>query len=208
MDQAAPRVIPSPDITGVILAGGRGSRLGGIDKGLVLLRGRPLVEHVIAALQPQVGRLLISANRNHEIYARYGLSVVADGIGEYFGPLAGMLAGMRAATTGFILSVPCDTPAPPPDLAARLGAALARARTDVCVVTVGGRLQPVFVLLRRACVDRLQAYLETGGREAGEWMRRERAAVADFSDRADAFANINTADELRRLEDEAGGNSR
>lgn len=208
MSGHSPTPISPRDITGVILAGGRGQRLGGVDKGLVPLRGRPLVEYVIEVLRPQVGCLLISANRNRETYAAYGVPVVADTVGEYYGPLAGMLAALRAAATEFILTVPCDSPAPPPDLAARLGAVLAQARTDICVVSVGGRLQPVFALLRRACADRLQEYLASGGREAGEWMRREHAAVADFSDQAEAFANINTGAELRRLEDEAGGKGR
>ena len=204
MDEVSPMVIPSSDITAVILAGGRGSRLGGVDKGLVVLHGRPLIEHVIAALQPQVGRLLISANRNREIYATYDVPVVADGIGEYLGPLAGMLGAMRAATTGFILSVPCDTPAPPPDLAARLCAGLRQARTDVCIASVDGRIQPVFALLRCTLADRLQEYLESGGRGVGEWMQREHAVVADFSDAADAFVNINTAEELQRLQEATG----
>ncbi len=208
MSGHSPTPISPRDITGVILAGGRGRRLGGADKGLVPLRGRPLVEYVIEALRPQVVPMLISANRNRETYAAYGIPVVVDTVDEYFGPLAGMLAAMRAATTEFILTVPCDSPAPPPDLAARLGAVVAQARTDVCVVSVGGRMQPVFALLRRACADRLQEYLASGGREVGEWMRREHAAVADFSDQADAFANINTAAELQRLEDDAGGKGR
>jgi molybdenum cofactor guanylyltransferase len=112
------------DITGVILAGGRGSRLGGVDKGLVPLHGRPLIEHVIDALRPQVGALLISANRNRDIYASYGYPVIADVMGDYDGPLAGMLSAMRAAGTAYILTTPCDAPSIPADLARRLAEAL------------------------------------------------------------------------------------
>ncbi len=190
------------DITGVVLAGGRGRRLGGADKGLVRLSGRPLVEYVLAALRPQVGRLVISANRNREAYAAYGVPVLADTIGGYCGPLAGMLGAMRAADTPFVLTVPCDAPVLPADLAERLATTLIGARADMCVASCGGRMQPVFALMRCTLADRLQEYLRAGGRAAGAWMRRQRAALVDFSDRADAFVNINTADELRRFERE------
>ena len=129
--------VPISDITGVILAGGRGQRLGGVDKGLVPFRGRPLVEHVISILRPQVGRLVISANRNRETYAAYGVPVIADAIGDFHGPLAGILSALRAADTRFVLSAPCDTPAPPTDLAARLIAALVREQAPIAVATCG-----------------------------------------------------------------------
>lgn len=189
------------DITGVILAGGRGSRLGGADKGLVPLRGRPLIEHVIAMLRPQVGRLVISANRNRETYAAYGILVIADAIGDYHGPLAGILSALRAADTPLVLSAPCDTPAPPSDLAERLIAALVREQTQIAVATCGAHMQPVFALVHRSLADRLQEYLAGGGREAGEWMRRQNAALADFSDKAEAFVNINTPQELQAAEE-------
>jgi len=192
--------IPVSDITGVILAGGRGRRLGGADKGLVPLRGRPLIEHVISILRPQVGRLVISANRNRETYAAYGVPVIADAIGDYHGPLAGILSALRAADTPFVLSVPCDTPAPPSDLAERLIAALAREQAQIAVATCGARMQPVFALVHRTLARPLQDYLVGGGREAGEWMRRQNAALADFSDAADAFVNINTPQELLAAE--------
>ena len=189
--------VTSRDITGVILAGGRGSRLGGADKGLVPLLGRPLIEHVMAALRPQVGRLVISANRNRETYAAYGVPVIADGIGDYHGPLAGILSALRAADTPFVLCAPCDTPAPPSDLAERLIAALVREQAQLAVVSCGARMQPVFALVQRALAQPLQDYLVGGGREAGEWMRRQHAALADFSDAAEAFVNINTPQELQ-----------
>ncbi|MEK7796675.1 MAG: molybdenum cofactor guanylyltransferase MobA [Pseudomonadota bacterium] len=191
--------VAAGDMTGVILAGGRGQRLGGADKGLVQLAGKPLIEYVIAALQPQVGCLVISANRNREIYAAYGFPVIADTVGEYYGPLAGMLSALRAAPTPYILTAPCDAPALPADLAGRLSAALVRKNAQACVAVCDGRMQPVFALLRRALADDLQKYLECGGRGAGAWMHAQRAATADFSDQAQAFANINTPQALAAL---------
>lgn len=193
-------LIAAHDITGVILAGGQGKRLGGVDKGLVPLHGKPLIEHVIAALQPQVGSLLISANRNRETYAAYGFPVIADVIGDYDGPLAGMLSAMRAAGTPYILTAPCDAPRLPADLAQRLCAALARANADAAVAASGGQMQPVFALLSTRLADELQKFIEAGGRGVGEWMRRQPAAVSDFPGGAGVFMNINTPEELRNLE--------
>ncbi len=189
-------------ITGAILAGGRGRRLGGVDKGLVRLHGRPLVEHVIERLAPQVGRLVISANRNRDVYAAYGFPVVADVAGGYRGPLAGMLSVLRAAETPFILCVPCDAPALPADLAERLATGLADVRADACVASCGGRMQPVFALLRCTLAGRLREYLGHGGCAAGAWLRRERAAVVDFPDAVAAFANVNTEEDRELFEKE------
>lgn len=193
--------IAARDVTGVILAGGRGRRLGGADKGLVQFADKPLIEYVIAALQPQVGCLVISANRNRDIYAAYGFPVIADTVGEYYGPLAGMLSALRAALTPYVLTAPCDAPALPADLAGRLSAALVRENAQACVVVCDGRMQPVFALLHRALADDLQKYLECGGRAAGAWMHAQHAATVDFSDQAPAFANINTPQALAALAD-------
>ena len=192
--------IAARDITGVILAGGQGKRLGGVDKGLVMLHGKPLIEHVIAALQPQVGGMLISANRNLEVYSSYGFPVVADVIGDYAGPLAGMRSAMRAAGTPYILPAPCDAPRLPADLAPRLCAALVRANAEAAVAASGGQMQPVFALLRTRLADELQKFLEADGRGVGEWMRRLPAAVSDFPGGEGVFMNINTAEELRNIE--------
>ena len=192
--------IATRDITGVILAGGQGKRLGGVDKGLVTLHGKPLIEHVIAALQPQVGGMLISANRNLEVYSAYGFPVVADVIGDYDGPLAGMLSAMRAAGTPYILTAPCDAPRLPADLAQRLSGALAHVNSDAAVAASGGQMQPVFALLRTRLGDELQKFLEVGERGVGEWMRRLPAAVSDFPGGEGVFMNINTAEELRNIE--------
>lgn len=196
--------VAAADMTGVILAGGRGRRLGGADKGLALFAGRPLVEHAIAALAPQVGDLCISANRNLERYAVYGYRVIPDSVAGYAGPLAGLLSAMEIASTPFVLCVPCDAPAVPADLAARLHAALMRAHADLAVAHDGVRLQPLFALLRRTLAPVLRAYLEAGGREAGRFMRTQAAAIADFSDRPQAFVNLNTPEDLRHPDAPAG----
>ncbi|MBI3575217.1 MAG: molybdenum cofactor guanylyltransferase [Gammaproteobacteria bacterium] len=196
--------VAAGDITGVILAGGRGQRLGGADKGLALLAGRPLVEYAIAALTPQVGDLCISANRNLERYAAYGYRVIPDGVAGYAGPLAGLLSAMDIASTPFVLCVPCDAPAVPADLGARLHAALVREHAVLAVAHDGVRLQPLFAMLHRALAPTLRAYLEEGGRAAGRFMRTQAAAIVDFSDRAQAFVNVNTPGDLRRLDAPAG----
>ncbi len=196
--------VAAGDMTGVILAGGRGQRMGGADKGLALLAGRPLVEHAIAALTPQVGELCISANRNLERYAAYGYRVIPDSVAGYAGPLAGLLSAMEIASTPFVLCVPCDAPAVPADLAARLRAALVRAHADLAVAHDGVRLQPLFALLRRPLAPTLRAYLEAGGREAGRFMRTQAAATVDFSDQPQAFVNLNTPEDLRCLDAPAG----
>jgi molybdopterin-guanine dinucleotide biosynthesis protein A len=192
--------IATRDIMGVILAGGRGSRLGGVDKGLVSLRGRPLVEYAIAALRPQVGGLLISANRNREVYASYGFPVIADVTGDYDGPLAGVLSAMRCVDTPYIVTMPCDAPTPPANLVERLAGAMTTMHREACIASCAGQVQPVFALMRCTLADCLQEYLAAGGRGVENWMRRQQAAIADFPGH-DAFENINTPEELRRLEE-------
>jgi molybdopterin-guanine dinucleotide biosynthesis protein A len=180
-------------IDGAILAGGRGRRMGGADKGWILWQGRPLVEQVAERLRPQVGRLLISANRNLERYAALGAAVVADeraGQGEFAGPLAGMLAVLRQARGDWVAFVPCDAPALPRALVARL--AEAGAGTRAAVATCGGVVQPVFCLLPRTLAPRLQELLEQGERRPQEMLRQVGAVAVPFADAA-AFANINEA---------------
>jgi len=191
-------------VTGLILAGGRGSRMGGVDKGLQVLEGRTLVEHAIQRLGPQVGRMMISANRNRSTYAAFGVPVWPDADGEFAGPLAGFLAGLANCESEWMATVACDTPRFPPDLVARLAAGLgegAAARpVAVAVTRQRGRLQrePVFCLLRRALREDLAAYLAGGGRKIDTWLDRHGCVDVVFDD-AEAFFNANTVDELRRL---------
>lgn len=190
-------------ITGLILAGGRGSRMGGVDKGLQPLHGRPLVAHVLERLRPQVGPLLINANRHAAEYARFGLALVSDADASFAGPLAGLLAGLEQAPTDWLLSVPCDAPRLPPDLAARLAAAAAATGAELAVpVTTDGRLQPVFCLLQRQLRAGLAAYLQGGGRKMESWLRQQAHCLVRFDrpDDAAAFFNANSLAELHSLE--------
>ena len=181
------------DITAVILAGGRARRMGGVDKGLTMFQGKPMIEHVITALEPQVDGLIISANRNLERYREYGFPVIADIAGDYAGPLAGIASGMRATANPCILSVPCDVPFVPATLAATLSRTLDEHGADISVAHDGVRMQQLCALLRCTLLPALLAYLHAGGRRVESWYRQQQLAMADFSDCPDAFTNLNTA---------------
>jgi molybdopterin-guanine dinucleotide biosynthesis protein A len=193
--------IPRNEITGVILAGGRGSRMGGADKGWVMVQGQPMIEHVAARLRPQVGALVINANRNTERYAALGYPVVPDLFEGYLGPLAGMLSGMQAAATAYVVTAPCDSPLIGRDLVARLATTLNREDADIAVAHDGERSHPVFLLLRRDLADDLTTYLESGGRKIDRWFARHRVAYADFHDTPEAFMNVNDPGERAQLEE-------
>ncbi|WP_341314715.1 molybdenum cofactor guanylyltransferase MobA [Paraburkholderia sp. IMGN_8] len=195
-------------ITGLVLAGGRGMRMGGVDKGLQLLHGEPLASHVLKRIAPQTGALLISANRHADAYtalgAAFGAKVVADTLPGFPGPLAGLLAGLRAANTPYVLSAPCDTPGLPADLAARLAHALDTNQADLATVTTADAegnvsLHPVFALLRTSLADDLSAFLEAGERKVRAWYARHKTVEVAFTDER-AFYNINSLQELADLE--------
>lgn len=187
---------PTPfDITGVVLAGGRARRMGGQDKGLVTLAGRPMVEHVLEVLRPQVGTILINANRNAARYAQYGYPVVADRDGDFSGPLAGMASAMAEAPTPFIVTVPCDGPLLAADLVSRLTLALARDQADLAVAHDGERMQPVYALLPVRLLPSLERWLAAGERKIDSWYALHQVALADFSDRARMFINVNTPED-------------
>jgi molybdopterin-guanine dinucleotide biosynthesis protein A len=202
LTQAAegPHDSPATSITGLILAGGLARRMGGIDKGLVPLAGKPMVEHVLEGLRPQVARVLVNANRNLQAYARYGCAVVSDTLEGYLGPLAGALSALRVIDTDLLLTVPCDSPLVAPDLARRMHQALVSRQADLAVAHDGHRQQPVFLLLKRGLADDLEAYLASGERKIDRWFARHRLAEADLSDRPDSFININEPAETARLE--------
>ena len=191
---------PRDAITGLVLAGGLARRMGGIDKGLVELAGRPMIEHVLHALRPQVGPLLINANRNVDRYAAYGFPVVSDTLQGFMGPLAGVLAALQRLATEFLVTVPCDAPLVASDLVGRLHAACVANDADVAVATDGRRQQPVFLLLRAGTAPSLEAYLSGGGRKIDTWFAGLRLAEADLSDALDTFVNVNDPDERQRLE--------
>jgi len=183
-------------ITGLILAGGAARRMGGGDKGLTKLAGKPLIEYALARLAPQVDALIINANRNAARYADYGHPVVADEREGFQGPLAGMASGLKAAETEFMVCAPCDSPLLPEDLVERLFRQLREQDAELSVAHNGERLQPVFTLMRAALADSLLAFLDGGGRKIDQWFQRHQLAVADFSDQPAAFSNVNSPEEL------------
>lgn len=186
----------SAPITGVILAGGAGSRMGGVDKGLQELDGQPLVQRVLVRLAPQVDRVLISANRNRERYARFGCPVLGDTIPGYAGPLAGMQAALAHAETPLLASAPCDSPFLPADLVVRLREALEANAADLAVARADGRVHRAFCLLRRELRPGLDAFLASGERRVGLWHASLKVVEVDFDDEAEAFANVNTLEDL------------
>jgi molybdopterin-guanine dinucleotide biosynthesis protein A len=184
------------DVTGLVLAGGMGRRMGGVDKGLVEMAGRPMVAWVIERLAPQVGPLLINANQNLEHYAALGHRVVPDAVGGFAGPLAGLHAALGAATTDWIATTPCDSPFLPADLVARLASAAVASDAALAVARTFDQPHPVFALVRRDVRPHLDAFLEGGGRKIDAWYATLDVTEVRFDDEAEAFRNINTAAEL------------
>jgi molybdopterin-guanine dinucleotide biosynthesis protein A len=188
------------DVTALILAGGGGRRLGGVDKGLVMLDGRPLIEWSIAAVAPQVAGVLISANRHLERYRAFGFPVVQDAETGVSGPLAGIVRGLEAVSTPLMLTLPCDAPCVPVDLVARLLSTRRRRDVDVAVAHDGERAQWAHLLISVGLHDQLSRALADGVRGVGDWVRSTRHALSDFSDKADCFANVNTLEQLEAMQ--------
>ena len=187
-------------VTGVVLSGGRATRMGGVDKGLVPVNGKPMISWVIDALRPQVAEVFVNANRNLDQYRALGFPVIDDGDREFRGPLAGIASGMRAASGKYVAFAPCDSPLVCGDLVARLYAAMLSAGTRIAAAHDGERLQPVFALLERALLDDLMRYLDSGERKIDRWYAEHGFASADFSDVVDSFTNINAPEEKKALE--------
>jgi|SRR6185369_3367264 molybdopterin-guanine dinucleotide biosynthesis protein A len=187
-------------VTGVILAGGQGSRMGGIDKGLQLFRGKPMAAHAIERLAPQVDELLVNANRNPEAYARFGHRVIADEIEGFAGPLAGFERGLAHARGELVVTAPCDSPFLPADLVSRLRSALTQADAQLAVARTGDQPHPVFSLMRRSVHGSLRDFLARGERKIDRWYAALAVVEVAFDDEADAFLNINTREELAGLE--------
>ena len=181
-------------VTGIVLAGGQGRRMGGVDKGLQLLHGKPMVAHVLARLGPQVDELLINANQNLADYEKLGHRVVPDAIGGFAGPLAGLHAGLCAASHPLALTAPCDSPFLPLDLFSRLRKALNE--NELAVAKTGDQAHPVFALVRRSVIKNLERFLEGGGRKIDAWYASLKVIEVSFDDEADSFRNINTREEL------------
>ena len=207
-------MIDTQDITGLVLAGGRGSRMGGVDKGMQNFNGMPLALHTLLRLQMQVGNVMINANRNLAAYEAFGAPVWPDTISDYAGPLAGFLTGLERCETPYLLTVPCDTPLFPLDLATRLAEAMDRDNADIAMAAgreggddhgVGAvvRTQPVFCLLRVELLESLVRFTQSGGRKIDAWTAQHSTAVATFDQPGDdlrGFFNANTLAELHALE--------
>ena len=191
--------ITNADITAVILAGGKGQRLGGEDKGLLDFNGRPLAAVLIEQLERQSVDIVINANRNTGRYAALGYPVIADRLDDFQGPLAGFASAMAAVDTDFILTLPCDGPRLCEDYVARFVAAQTRTGAPILVAHDGDRLQPVHALVRVDLLSDLQAFLAGGDRKIDRWYARHDFAETDFSDRASMFRNINTPDDRQKL---------
>jgi molybdenum cofactor guanylyltransferase len=181
-------------VTGIVLAGGQGRRMGGVDKGLQLLHGKPMIASVLARLAPQVSEIVINANQNLETYAGFGYRVVPDAIGGFAGPLAGLHAGLCAAGHPLVLTVPCDSPFLPLDLFSRLEKKINE--NDLAVAKTGDQPHPVFALVRTTVRKNLEDFLSRGGRKIDAWYASLKVIEVSFDDEADAFRNINTREEL------------
>ena len=207
--------IAPQDITGLILAGGRGSRMGGVDKGLQNFNGIPLALHTLMRLGPQVESVMVNANRNLSAYESFGASVWPDASADFAGPLSGFLVGLERAETPYVLTVPCDTPRLPLDLAERLAEALIREDADIAMATAPEtddqgqtqiRTQPVFCLLKIELSESLVKFTHAGGRKIDAWTAQHKTVVVPFDEPTDdplAFANVNTLTELQTLENAA-----
>lgn len=203
-------MIPRESITGVVLSGGRGSRMGGVDKGLQLFQGLPLAQWTLQRLAPQVGTLLVNANRNLERYATWGAPVCADGreLGDYAGPLAGVLTALTHCTTSYLVTVPCDTPLFPLDLVSRMAAALSQQNADFAVASGQQedgtlRSQPVFCLMHTRVLGNLRRFTQAGGRKVDDWTAQHVTVLVAFDRPGDdprSFFNANTLAELQRLD--------
>ncbi len=198
-------MIPRAHISGLILAGGRGSRMGGLDKGLQRFQGIPLAQHAMNRLAPQVNAVAISANRHLDIYATFGATVLTDDLPDFAGPLAGFATGLAHCDTPYLMIVPCDAPLFPTDLVTRLAQALCNANAEMALpLTMSGsqsRLQPVFCLLHRSLAESLETFVRSGGRKVDRWTATRACTLVPFDD-AEEFANINTGEELQQLERE------
>lgn len=200
-------MIKKEAITGLILAGGRAQRMGGIDKGLISFQGKPLIDCAITRLKEQVGPIMINANRNITKYSVYGYAVIADETPDFAGPLAGFLAGLKAAQTPYLLTSPCDSPLLPIDLAQMLAVELEQTNAQLVYASTksaNGKhwAQPVFCLMRSDLADSLRAFLSKGDLKIDHWFTELRTSTVVFENE-DAFANVNTPEELHALENAA-----
>lgn len=186
-------------ISSIILSGGLATRMGGVDKGLIELHNKPLVQHVIERLAGQTNEILINANREITQYQRFGYPVLQDETADFIGPLAGFNLGLQHAKYDYLLTVPCDSPLIPADLAERLLSELINNNAEIAVASSEGDAHPVFSLCKKELLASLTAYIAQGGRKVSAWQKQQAYVEVDFSDQADAFTNLNTLQELDAL---------
>ena len=197
-------MIARSEITGLLLAGGRAQRMGGVDKGLIPFQGKTLIEHAIHRLGPQVSNLLINANRNSDVYSHYGYPIVADEDQDFSGPLAGYLAGLKVCNTPYLVTAPCDSPLFPTDFVQTLADAMEKQQANIAYASSQDRsgmiwVQPVFCLMKKEVLSSLEQYLADGHRKIDRWFSTQNTSTAVFQDES-AFANVNTPEELAQLE--------
>jgi len=188
-----------PNITAVILAGGRGRRMGGLDKGLIDLAGKPMIEHILTAIAPQCETIIINANRHIERYAEYGYPVLKDELDDFQGPLAGFATALEHATTPLVLTLPCDAPFVPNDLVQRMALAMQQAESDITVTHDGDRLQPVYALIKTSLTTNLKEFLAKGERKIDRWYALNNTTQVNFSDVRKMFDNINTPEQQQTM---------
>ncbi len=191
----------SQQVDAVILAGGMARRMGGNDKGLVELNGKPMIKHAIDRIQPQVKEILINANRNQNLYTEFGFKVLSDEDSGYLGPLAGVIAALKQTQADYLLVVPCDQPMLPLDLAARMLDSMQPNDAEIAVASDGEYEQPVMLLIKvkPELIVSMQAFLDAGDRKVNLWYTKHRYVVCDFSDQPNAFVNVNTPEQKQRL---------
>lgn len=189
------------EVTALVLAGGRGRRMGGVDKGLIELRGTPIIERILDVLEPQCDHVIINANRNIDQYSVYGHPVLTDSLADYQGPLAGFAVGMKHAKTPYIVTLPCDAPELPADYVERMVKTLSDKQADIAVAHDGKRLQPVYALIKTRLLDNLNQFLERGDRKIDIWYAQNNTTNVDFSDVHDMFNNINTPEQQAQMSD-------
>lgn len=187
-------------VSALILAGGLATRMGGVDKGLVPFQSKPMIQHVIARLKPQVDEIIINANRELAYYNTLGYRVLQDEITDFAGPLAGMHLGLKHATHDLVLFVPCDSPLLPADLLQKLQTGLLQANADISVATCGTNKHPVFCLCKKTLLPSLNHFLALGHKKVQAWQKSQRYVEVDFGEDNDAFENLNSLDDITKLE--------
>ncbi len=187
-------------VTTIILAGGRGRRMGGLDKGLINFSGKPIIEYILTAISPQCEAIIINANRHINLYKKYGHPVLTDELNDFQGPLAGFSIGLEQVTTDLVLTLPCDAPFVPHDMVQRMLTAMQKTKADIAVAHDGDRIQPVYALIKTQLAANLKTFLLSGERKIDRWYAENNTTLVDFSDVQHIFQNINTPEQQEAMQ--------